>query len=288
MQNDDQTKFDLSTLETIDIGLYDHINDIFDIHVNTNRGFKKVPVLWLSAERTFQIKNDRTFRDSIGKLTLPIITIERTSIVKDKTFKGAVQADIPNDSVGGREASARPFVTKSRIVQNKTRNFSSTRANRVSKGDDYFPDDKFKTLSSRKIVYEKVKVPLPVYVAINYTINLRTEYQQQMNDLLTPFISRTGQINHFVFTYNDHRYEAFIQQDFGQSNNSSNLGEEERSFMTKVEIKVLGYIMGDGPNDPKPEFTTEENIVEVRISRERTITEDEIPWLKKNNKYRSI
>ncbi len=102
MQNDDQTKFDLSTLETIDIGLYDHINDIFDIHVNTNRGFKKVPVLWLSAERTFQIKNDRTFRDSIGKLTLPIITIERTSIVKDKTIKGAVQADIPNDSVGGR------------------------------------------------------------------------------------------------------------------------------------------------------------------------------------------
>ena len=52
--------FELSTLETIDMGLYDHINKIFDIHTKTNRGLIKVPVLWLSAERTFQIKNDRT------------------------------------------------------------------------------------------------------------------------------------------------------------------------------------------------------------------------------------
>ena len=46
--------------------------------------------------------------------------------------------------------------------------------------------------------------------------------------------------------------------------------------------------MGDGENDPLPTITTEENIVEVKISRERAATEDEIPWLAKDNKYRGI
>ena len=287
MQNDDQDKFEVSTLETIDTGFYTHIKDVFDIHVKSNRGFEKVPVLWQSAERTFQIKNDRTFRDSVGKIKLPIITIERASIIKDKSFKGAVQADLPVKAQSGREYAARPFIVRSRIVQDKTRNHSSARSNEITKGDHHYPDD-LKTISSRKIVYETIKVPLPTYVTINYSVVLRTEYQQQMNTMLTPFISTTGQVNHFVFTHNKHRYEAFIEQDYTQSNNSSNLGEDERSFMTKVNIKVLGYIMGDGKNDPKPEMTTEENIVEVKMSREKAALEDEIPWLKKNKKYRSL
>ena len=106
--------------------------------------------------------------------------------------------------------------------------------------------------------------------------------------MLAPFISRTGQLNHFVFTHNEYRYEAFIDQSFAQTNNSSNLGEEERSFMTKVTIKVLGYIMGDGLNDPKPNISTEENFVEIKISRERSLLDDEIPWKKKDKKYRAI
>ena len=73
---------ELSTLETIDMGLYEHINKVLDIHTKTNRGLIKVPVLWLSAERTFQIKNDRSFRDAIGKLQLPLISIERSCKIK--------------------------------------------------------------------------------------------------------------------------------------------------------------------------------------------------------------
>ena len=46
--------------------------------------------------------------------------------------------------------------------------------------------------------------------------------------------------------------------------------------------------MGDGLNDPKPSITTEENIVEVKISRERAVLDDKLPWKTKDNKYRSI
>ena len=125
--------------------------------------------------------------------------------------------------------------------------------------------------TTKKIVYEEVYTPIPVYVSIVYSINIRTEYQQQMNSLIVPFISGTGQINSFVFEKNGYRYEAFIQQDFSQDNNTSNLGEDERYFSTKIDIKVLGYVHGEGVNDPQPKVVTKENIVEVKLVGERIV-----------------
>ena len=81
-----------STLETIDMALFDFVNDELNIHSKTNKGFKKASVIWVSSERAFQIKNDKNLRDSTGKLILPMVTIERTSIEKDPNFKGISSA----------------------------------------------------------------------------------------------------------------------------------------------------------------------------------------------------
>ena len=124
---------------------------------------------------------------------------------------------------------------------------------------------------TKKIVYEEVYIPIPVYVSITYSLTIRTEYQQQMNDLVLPFITSTGQINSFVFEKNGYRYEAFIQQDYSQDNNTNNLGEDERFFSTKIDVKVLGYVHGLGSNDPKPQVVTKENIVEVKLVGERIV-----------------
>ena len=43
-------------LETIDVGFVDYIKNDFNIHVFTNNGFRKVPVLWVGTERAFQTK----------------------------------------------------------------------------------------------------------------------------------------------------------------------------------------------------------------------------------------
>ena len=34
-----------STLETIDVGFYEYIDDVLNLHVTSNDGFKKVPVV---------------------------------------------------------------------------------------------------------------------------------------------------------------------------------------------------------------------------------------------------
>ena len=68
-----------------------------------------------------------------------------------------------------------------------------------------------------------------------YTVVLRTEYQQQMNDLMTPFITRTGQLNSFIFEYHGHKYEAFIESNFSENKNTTSLNEDERMFETKLK-----------------------------------------------------
>tara|TARA_R100001594_G_scaffold42715_1_gene74882 strand:+ start:114 stop:953 length:840 start_codon:yes stop_codon:yes gene_type:complete len=266
-----------STIETIDTGIYEWLDEVLSLHTTTNDGFKKVPVLWLGTERAFQIKNDSRIRDKVGKLKLPLITLNRESLAKDPNFKGSFQAHIAENSdyKGGNAATAART-----IRQDKTRNFANAdKRRRNQNGNETGKGTKDKT------VYNTITMPVPTYVSVMYSITLRTEYQQQMNDLVTPFITSTGQINSFLFEKDGHRFEAFIQQDFAENKNA-NLGEDERMFETRVQIKVLGYLVGEGVNREKPKVTIRENAVQLRISRERVIVGDTRPWSRDDFDYR--
>ena len=269
-----------STIETIDMALYDLIDSKFNLHTTTNSGWKKVPVLWISPERSFHVKN-KEIRDKVGKLKLPLITVERSGFAKDPTFKGAWQANVFPNHEGPRGYKRHVRRVAKKISDSTTRDYVSADSKKES-GDNHHPT------ASKKIVYEEIYVPQPIWVTSTYSITLRTEYQQQMNDLLTPFATKTGNINSFMVENEKHRYEAFIQQDFSQSNNMSNLGEEERMFQTKIDIKVLGYLLGDGKNDESPKIITKETIVEIKLIRERSIVGDEKPWKTDNKKYREF
>ena len=270
-----------STIETIDTALYNAIKEDFDLHTKTNDGFKKVEVLWISPERSFHIKK-KEIRDKVGKLKLPLITIERTSFSKDPTFKGAFQANLTPDTSGPRGYRKHSYRVTNNIAQKATRKFASADALREDLQETY-------PRTNKKVVYEEIYMPIPTWVAVTYSVTLRTEYQQQMNDLMTPFATKTGNINAFIIgDQNTHHYEAFIQQDFAQSNNMSNLGEDERMFQTKIDIKVQGYLMGDGPNEEAPKIIKKETVVEIKLIRERTIVGDEKPWETDNKKYRDI
>jgi len=92
-----------SSLETIDQAMHHHIDDKWNLHATTNKGWKKTPVVWVGAERAYQVKHDKEMRDSAGMLKLPMITIERTSVEKDPTRRGMAPANIlpVNDIQGG-------------------------------------------------------------------------------------------------------------------------------------------------------------------------------------------
>ena len=258
-----------SRIEDIDYAITSWLKEDLDLSTVTNEGHKRVPVLWQTPERAFQIKNNHDLRhpvdDGGGVITLPVISIERTAITKDPAQKGSFQAHLYSDKRNGR--TGRMTIAK-RIKQDKTRNFAvvgNTRTNTDGVRQKFFPR------VNKKVVIETLSIPIPIYVGLDYKIVVKTEYQQQMNDLTQPFMTRTGQINSFVMRRNGHLYEAFIDQGFNQANNVANLAEDERQFTSEVNIKVLGYLIGEGNSDDRPIVTREESIVEIAFPRETVV-----------------
>jgi hypothetical protein len=251
-----------STIEDIDYAITSWLKKDLQLFATTNEGRKKVEVLWQVPERAFQVKNDKELRDSSGALKLPLISIQRSGITKDPARKGAYQAHTYSSKKNGR--SGRITLAR-RIVQDKTRNFavaSGTRTNTTAKLQKNYPR------INKKIVIQTLSIPIPVYVNVDYKITIKSEYQQQMNELLAPFVTRTGQINSFVMRRNGHLYEAFIDQTFNAADNVANLDDHIRMFESNINIKVLGYLIGEGTNDDRKIVRIDENVVEITFPKE--------------------
>ena len=220
-----------STIETIDEAMFVYLSETLNIHSTTNKGWKKVPTIWASAERAYQVAWSH----------IPPI----------------------NDPKGG-------FITVARTInQQKTANFKNAYSFKRYRQNN-FPSEKDLT------VYNTMTMPMPTYIAVTYSIGIRAEYQQQINEILTPFVTKTGQINNFFITSEGHGFEGFIQSDFSQMNNSSNMGGSERSYETTISVRILGYLLGEGSNSDRPKIAVRENAVTLVQARERTsLGEDE-------------
>lgn len=260
IKNTDLTKkitLSPSTIETIDIALYNYVDNL-NLFCTTNNGWSKTPIIWSSSERSFQIKDNKNLRDINGSLIPPIISIERINVVKDPSKKGSFQANV--------SPSNDRYIISKLLNQEKTSNFAIADTKKSVNQINFITSKK-----NKKIVYQSISAPIPIYVTVEYKINILTNFLTQMNELVQPFMARTAQ-NYFIIHHDNYRYESFMDQTFTQENKSG-LAEEERSFKTTINIKVLGYLIGEGNNQEKPQLIISENAVEVRIPREEIVTD---------------
>jgi hypothetical protein len=244
--------FSPSTIETIDGAFLNYVEGL-NLFCNTINGWEKIPVIWSSAERAYQIKNNKEIRDKNGSLIPPIISIERTATTKDPTNKGSFQANLSpkNDR----------YVYARELNQDKTSNFANADSLKASGQINFITSKK-----NKKKVYTYFSIPIPIYVTVEYKIYILTNYQSQMNEAIQPFMARASQ-NYFIINKDGHRFECFMQEGFEQES-INNLGEEERKYKTTISVKVLGYLIGEGDNQEKPQVIKEENAVEIKIPRE--------------------
>lgn len=249
--------YEPSTIENVDMAVYNWLNEKVDLHSSTNQGWQKTPIIWISGERSWQVKNNRDLRDDNNSFILPVITIERTSILKDVNKKGKYWGNVfpINDEKGGSIAIHKV------INQEKTANFARA-DNKKIVGQPNFKRE------NKKVVYKTKFIPMPVYVTMTYVIDIKTEYQQQMNQLLQPLLVHTGGIHCFIVEHEGHRYEAFFDQNYQVKNNVSDLQQNERMFNTQITINVLSHLVGAGENASQPKISERENIVEVKIPKE--------------------
>jgi hypothetical protein len=271
-KNEETTSRDVprfkSSLEDVDFAVYKFLDETMDISTKTNKGFKKTPVVWSGSERAHNIKNDDINRDESGMLILPVISVERTSVKKDEKSRVLPfsKLDPVNDLKGG-------FLTINRVInQDKTRNFANATAQRIA-GQSNFP--LYRKDKNSKIVYETLTIPLPIYVTAGYEIVLRTEYQEQMNDMLTPFIRISNGHRRVMVEHNSNQYEAFLSEDYKIGNNISDYQGNERKYETTISLEVFAYLIGDEKNEKRPRVVRRENAVEIRFARERIVVQDE-------------
>ena len=281
--------FKSSTIENIDFAITEWVKgqNIFCDTSDSER--TKVPVIWTSAERAFQVKNNKEIRDSSGALILPIMTVERASVTKGLSTqaKGLFFSNPLPPSMGRRLEIAR------RINHDKTSNFTNADM-KIRNGELNFPpplDENQgiitfvapKRKKVNKTVYQIYSIPFPVYLDVTYTISVKAQYQEQMNQIVEPFFTRTGGINYFLAENDGHYYEGFIQESFSQENNVTDMGTEERIYQTKFDINVLGYVNGDD-NQEYPQVEVRENAVDIKFARENVVWDAKIPTNKKDEK----
>jgi hypothetical protein len=244
-----------SSIEYVDFALYDWLDKELNLFCNTKDGSKKVPVLWVSPERAFQIKNNKEFRDVNGAINPPMITVERTSMEKDQRNAATYYANLP-------PKNNKHLISK-RINQKKTSEFGNADFKRKY-GEVGFLSPK----KNKKVVYQYKEMLLPVYININYVINIFTQFQQQMNELIQPFATRTGSTRYFLIERDGYKYECFIQPSIETKNNIASMEEEERRYISTITIKVLANVISDGVNEKDSIIKTFENAVEIKLPRD--------------------
>ena len=250
-----------ATLENIDEAIFNWLKDK-NLQVESNQGFKKIPVFWQTADRAFQVKSDDSIRDENGAIIYPIIYCFRVSAKKDANMRTPFYANMfpEKDEKGGK------IVYSKRVKQDKTNNFVG---NEVHKRGPNFIRKK-----SNKVVYQIISAPYPISVEVNYKITIKTDKLQHMNTIHQSFMKDGYNNEVFVINANNkNKYEAWLSTYDLKVDEFQK--EEERTFETILDIKVLGYIYGAEKNEEKPEVIIRENIVDVKIPRERSMLGEE-------------
>mgnify|MGYP001031685117 FL=1 len=254
-----------STLETVDFALYNWLNEKLNIYTDSNEGRRKVPIIWITAERAFQVKDDKELREIDSQsIIYPAMVVERNSVSKTS----ANERVIPGNIFSQMDRKRGAFPLYRRVVKDKTQNFQNAAAKKYTNQTQ----NTFKLpFESSEVVYETLYTGYPVFLNMNYTIKIRTIYIQQLNEILLPFQRFTGGINQFLVEHENHKYEAFIEDDYSISSNASNLGGEEKKFDAEIKIKVLGYITADGINQDTPYVVSRESPAKIRFTKERSM-----------------
>jgi len=144
--------------QEIDEALFYYMENIIKPTIHQNGTIQKVPVIYGSPEKWNQIQKEGYYRDSKGKIMLPLITFKRTNIEKNRSLTNKLDANSPTNV---------NIYTKS-----------------YSKNNTY---DNFDLLNERKPQKEHYAVVVPDYVTITYDFIISTYYIEQLNKLIEAF-----------------------------------------------------------------------------------------------------
>ena len=162
IQREQQVRRDTDSNVDVTSGLMDldetikyYCENVARLQVPDNNNVEqKVPVIYGSPERWKNVQKSNFYRDSKGKIQLPLLMYRRTSISKNRELGMKVD------------------------VNNPLHHFIE---NQYSKESKY---DKFDVLQGRKKVREFQRIVVPDQIVVTYECVVWTEYITQMNKII--------------------------------------------------------------------------------------------------------
>ena len=223
------TKSDLKqsiSLFDIDYAMMSYLEDTaLPILEDGNGKSLKIPVIYGNSERWNGSRRQGVYRDTHGKIQLPLMMIRRTSIAKDDTM---------------------PMLNRHASYQGITK---------YSKDNKY---DRFTALGgSVKPKYEVYKITMPEYVEVSYDCMCWTSFTEQLNSVIEQ-LQYTG-------TYWGDKEKFKFRTTVGEFNVVNEVGEgTERINRIEFSLSVKAYLLPekfDGENTTKKSMSTKRVVV---------------------------
>lgn len=172
-----------------------------------------VPVRYASPERWKSVQQDGYYRDTNGKLVLPVIMYKRDSVEKNRTL---------GNKIDGNLASLfQVFET------------------RYNQRNQY---DRFSILNNRQPSKQYYVSVVPDYVTITYTVSIFTNYVEQNNKIIEAIEFASDS-----YWGDENRWHFRTSLDSFSTTNIINSGED-KAAVTTVTLKVNGYLIADSIN----------------------------------------
>ena len=172
-----------------------------------------VPVRYASPERWKSVQQDGYYRDTNGKLVLPVIMYKRDGVEKNRNL---------GNKIDGNLASLfQVFET------------------RYNQRNQY---DKFSLLNNRIPSKQYYVSVVPDYVIITYTVSIFTNYVEQNNKIIEAIEFASDS-----YWGQENRWHFRTMLDSFSTTNIINSGED-KAAVTTVTLKVNGYLIADSIN----------------------------------------
>ena len=214
-----QTSNNDSTIKDITIGIYDvdeaityYFNQVIKPKVDDGDETIDVPIIYGSPERWKSVQKSGAFRDSKGKIQIPLIMYRRTGLERVEGMMGnKIDAADPTSIV-------RQFAT------------------RYNPKNRY---DRWNILQGQKPSREYYNVIIPDYVKITYDVVVWTEYVAQQNKIIED-------INYNANSYwgDKNSFKFLAMMDSFTTENTLEQGQD-RSVRANFQITMNGYIIPD-------------------------------------------
>jgi hypothetical protein len=200
-------------LQDIDYAIKYYFETVIKPSVVQDGQIINVPIMYSSPERWKSVQQDGYYRDTNGKLAVPLIMYKRDNVEKNRSL---------GNKIDGNLASLfQVFET------------------RYNQKNQY---NKFSILNNRIPSKQYYVSVVPDYVTITYTVSIFTNYVEQNNKIIeaVEFASDSywGQENRWHFR---------TSLDNFSTTNIINSGED-KAAVTTVTLKVHGYLIADSIN----------------------------------------